>query len=105
MAYDFVVGWRSKRADSSEYVGAIDYGDMTALAALMQRSDSFFLGRLTDIYKDQSFSSGEVRQALAQLLPLMCAGLSAGERTLLNKLIAVLCFASHKDDGLHALAD
>lgn len=105
MAYDFVVGWRSRRPDSSEHVGAIDYRDMTALAALMQRSDCFFLARLTDIYKDQSFSSGEVRHALAQLLPLMCTSLSGDERVLLDKLIAVLCFASHKDDGLHALAD
>ncbi|NHZ88289.1 hypothetical protein F2P45_04500 [Massilia sp. CCM 8733] len=105
MAYDFVVGWRSKRPGSSEHVGAIDYRDMTALAALMLRSDSFFLGRLTDIYQDQSFSNGEVRQALTQLLPLMCEQLSPDERALLDKLIAVLCFAGQKEDGLHALAD
>jgi hypothetical protein len=105
MAYDLAVGTGRKVRDSPDFVGAIEFNELAALSRLLKHGDSFFLERISNLFEDQSFSLGEVEQALAHLLPLLCVSLHPDERALLHKLIAVLSFASWKQEGLHGIAD
>lgn len=105
MAFDLMVGKPSKTKDMSETVGCIDFNELPALSGLLERTDSFFLHRVSNLFADQTFSEEEVTQALTHLLPLLIQSLKADERALLHKLIAVLSYAQEKGLYLYGVAD
>jgi len=105
MAYDLIVGKSSKVKDSPDIVGGIEFSEVPAISRLLNRVDSFFLHRISNFFEDQAFSLDEVDQALSHLLPLMTLNLHADERTMLQKLVAVLAYAKWKQLGLYGVAD
>ncbi|MET1078384.1 MAG: hypothetical protein ABWY06_10245 [Pseudomonas sp.] len=105
MAYDLVVGPGAQFGDAPDQLASIDFDQLPVLSRLRQRGDCAFLERISNPFEDQRFSRTEVEQALEQLRPLRRASLTEEERCLLDRLIAVLSFASHTQQELHGLAD
>jgi hypothetical protein len=105
MAFDLVVGKSSKVKDSPVIVGSIDFQDLPAISRLLKRVDSFFLNRVSNLFEDQAFSTEEVDQALAHLLPLLTSPLQPDEQALLHKFISVLAYARDKQQSLYGVAD
>ncbi|MDK2126925.1 hypothetical protein, partial [Parachitinimonas caeni] len=100
-------GNKTSTEPNNQWIGAIEYADFDVLTRLHERIDCFFLKRLDDPYRDESFSPYEISQALAQLLPLLPGSLpwNERERAFLHKLIAVLSFAQQSGKNLLAVAD
>lgn len=105
MAYDLVVGRGSKVKDAPDIVGGIEFAELPAISRLLERSDSSFLQRISNLFEDQAFSVAEVEQALPQFLPLLILDLHPDERAFLQKLISVLSYARWKQQGLYGIAD
>lgn len=105
MAYDLVVGRGSKVKDTPDVVGGIEFAELPAFSRLLERVDSSFVLRISNLFEDQAFSVAEIEQALPQLLPLLTMDLRPDEETLLHKLISVLSYAKWKQLGLYGIAD
>jgi hypothetical protein len=105
MAYDLVVGRGSKVKDAAHIVGGIEFGELPAILRLLERVDSSFVRRISNLFEDQAFSVAEIEQVLPQLLPLLTLNLRPDEEALLHKLISVLSCAKWKQLGLYGIAD
>ncbi|MDM5176181.1 hypothetical protein PO883_03115 [Massilia sp. DJPM01] len=105
MAYDLYVGPGNWRDGPRDHVGSIDFGELPAFARLVKRGDDDLIERMSKLFDDQAFDLGDIERALDALLPLLHASLQADERTLLHKLIAVLSFASRRQQGLFCISD
>ena len=105
MAFDLMVGKSSKVKDSPDIVGSIDFDDLPAISRLLQRVDSFFLHRVSNLFNDQAFSTEEIEQALRHLLPLLTKQCKPDEQAILHKLISVLAYAKSKQQSLYGVAD
>lgn len=105
MAFDLMVGKSNKVKDSPDVVGGIDFDDLPAISRLLQRVDSFFLHRVSNIFEDQAFSVEEIEQALNHLLPLLTQQCKQDEQAMLHKLISVLTYAKSKQQSLYGVAD
>ncbi|MDQ1832017.1 hypothetical protein [Massilia scottii] len=105
MAYDLYVGPANWRDGPRDHVGSVEVDELPAFSRLIKRGDVDFVERLSNLFDDQAFDLGEIERALDALLPLLHASLHPDERTLLHKLIAMLSFASRRQQGLHGICD
>ena len=105
MAYDFVVDIGSPVKSDPIVIGSIDYGEFPEISALLNRKDSFFLNRISDLFQDQSFSVEELIQAQSHLLALLPIELGIKERILLHELIAVVTYALSVQRSLSGVSD
>jgi hypothetical protein len=105
MAYEFLVGTSRKSSSSYRWVASLEFDELPAVSRLMKRIESTFLQRVSNLFDDQVFSVDEVRDALAELLPLMENELHTEERILLHKILAVLGYANWKQQCLFGAAD
>lgn len=105
MAYDLVVGRGSKVKDAPDIVGGIEFAELPAISRLLERVDSSFVQRISNLFEDQAFSVAEIEQALPQLLPLLTLDLRPDEEAFLHKLISILSYAKWKQLGLYGIAD
>lgn len=105
MAYDLIVTRGYKAKDAANVIGSIEYFELPIISLLLERVDSSFLNRISNLFVDQAFSVEEIEQALVQLLPLLTSSLRTDERTLLHKLISVMSYAKWRQLGLYGVAD
>ena len=105
MAYDLVVGQSQKVKHTPEIVGGIEFEELAIISKLVERTSSFFLTRLKNLYADQIFGLAELEQAQMQLFELMLQELDADERAFVYKMSAVVAFALDRKLVLHGVAD
>jgi hypothetical protein len=105
MTYELQVRTPHGQRDAIQLVGTLDFAELPDFARLQKRSGAGFLHRVSNLFEDQVFSPADVGQALGELLPLLLQDLSAGERHLLHKLLAVLAYAERAGCRLFGVAD
>lgn len=105
MAYELQAGTDRRQRGGLRTVGTLDFAELPDFARLQKRTDSDFLHRISNLFDDQAFSHADVGRALDELLPLLEHELSAGERHLLHKLLAVLACADRAQCRLFGVAD
>lgn len=105
MSYTLVVGKSAQHKDNPAIVGQIQLDELTTISRLLKRQDTAFLHKISTFFDDQHFTLPEIQQAQKQLLPLLTVDLSAAELAMLHKLLAVLSYATDKQQPLFGIAN
>lgn len=105
MSYTLIVGASTQHKDQPAIVGQIQIDELVTISRLLKRLDAPFLHKISTFFDDQHFTLSEIHQAQKQLLPLLLLDLSADEQAMLHKLLAVLCYATDKQQSLHGIAN
>ncbi len=105
MAYYLAVGKSKFVKDNPVIVGSIEFDEYPHICSLLKKTDNFLITRICDLYDDHSFSLEELRQAQLSLGELLIDDLTKEERIFLHKLLAIIGYATNKEQQLHGIAD